>query len=142
MARYDDDDDDYTPPRRYHLAKKPVQQCRDADDWDDDDEDWDDDDDHLDPEVDLLNLLYMREGYHRSLYNNQGRINQLLRQYPELKQRWQHFQRAGGVSAHDFEQFLNGRMRYRIVRSKRHLRLIATRKPIPIKLRKCGNDAA
>src|SRR5262245_57284974 len=97
--RYDDEEEEddigtYKDPRYYRRRRLPEED--------------EEDEDENDPEIDLLQLLLWRESYHHNLRRNREPIERLLHSYPDLCQRWQQFQRAGGVSAKDFEQFLNG----------------------------------
>jgi hypothetical protein len=57
---------------------------------------------------------------------------------------WREWNEAGGVSADDFERFLDDRMRYRPTKRKRHLRLISTNKirRLIVNRRHGGDDAA
>jgi hypothetical protein len=59
----------------------------------------------------------------------------LLRRHPDHQRQWHAFLRSGGVTAEDFEGFLDGHFRPRMIRHHRHLRLIVSRKPVPIQRR-------
>ena len=75
--------------------------------------------------------------------------------YPPLRQVWNDFLSAGGITSHDLRQFLAGKelrqlldgpLRGHKLRSKRHLRLLVNNKSKPRKpthkLPNPGNDAA
>jgi hypothetical protein len=97
---------------------------------DDDDED---EEITVDPVLELLdlyaNLMLMQERGRD--YRN--RLAALLRRYPDLQKQWNDFERAGGLTTKDLEDFLNGQFRPRLTRTRRHLRLISTRPPLRIR---------
>jgi hypothetical protein len=129
MARMNDDEDDGDI-----IARTQYRRRRLVDD--------EDDDEVLDPEIELLQLLYWQDSYQASLQRNRSRVDSLLRRYPDLLQRWQQFLRNGGVGAEHWEQYLNGRMRPRLTRQRKHLRLISRKAASPVKLKTSSNDAA
>jgi hypothetical protein len=60
----------------------------------------------------------------------------------DLQSGWREFLRQGGVSAEDFDRYLQGE-RLGNVRTKRHLRLVSNKTPMRRRLRAVhGNDAA
>jgi hypothetical protein len=155
MRRYvdnddDNDDDDIRPPtsrrrRRYVSA------------LDDDDDDryahataniktsyrrrlvTFDESDYCDPEIAMLTVLENIEYRRQQLQGDLANLQALLNRHRELQARWQEFTGAGGLSAKDFEQFIGGKWRPRIVRQRRHLRLVSNQKR-PAAIRRHNND--
>jgi hypothetical protein len=64
-------------------------------------------------------------------------------QAPELRTRFETFQRAGGVTADEWVAFIEGRMRHRLCRSRGNLRLLTNNRPLTTNRRSSGGtDAA
>jgi DNA-binding transcriptional MerR regulator len=141
MNRHDDDED-LSREQSFLLRVKrtlgyPLSDNRRT--ADEEDEEEEDDDEVLDPEITLLQLLYDQDSCQTRLQRNRTCVASLLRRYPELRQRWQQFQKSGGISASDFELFMSGKLRPRVVRQQKHLRLVSNRKTTPLKLIKPNN---
>jgi hypothetical protein len=162
MARRHDDnsnDDDDKPRRRYRLASNPspwaLEQRRmrerltpeEREDLGSGNEDDNDNEDYEtrpfteDAARQILSVLKLIDQTRVRLSCHQIALNSLLRTYPAVQPFWRKFQLMGGVTVDDFTQFANGDFRPRITRQRKHLRLISSRKPIPIKLKK-PSDAA
>jgi hypothetical protein len=61
----------------------------------------------------------------------------------ELQSGWRAFLQEGGVSAEDFDRFLQGERLGTAIRSKKHLRLVSNKTPARHRIRALrGNDAA
>lgn len=127
----DDEDGTFRDPRYYRReqvrARAPVD---------------DDPLDHDNPLLTLLDLYSNLNFYAEKQRDYHKRLDTLLLKYPELRALWSKFHRVGGCTTKDLEDFLNGRFRPRIVRQRKHLRLIASRKAPPIRLIKPGGEAA
>jgi len=91
---------------------------------------------------DLIDVLDALDGTRFRLNQQQCKLRQLLNCDPELRGLYESFSRSGGVTGEDFRRFLHGELRPKITRSKKHLRLIACRKTVPLTFKKPGNDAA
>jgi hypothetical protein len=135
----DDDDDDYKPRFR-RLAKKPVHSHT----WDDeDDEEEEDDGDEHDPRDELIDVLESIDDARESLDNYQLTLSYLFARHPDLKLQWRKFLQVGGLTADDFRKFLRGELRPRIVRQRKHLRLVSNRKVTPLSFNNnSGGEAA
>jgi hypothetical protein len=103
----------------------------------------DPDHDNFVAELALLDLYDNLMVTQDRLRDCRDQLTALLRQHPDLQERWAKFQRQGGATTKDLEDFFNGRFRPRITRTRRHLRLVSNRELIGVKLkRKTGNDDA
>lgn len=103
--------------------------------------DADDEEEYQPPEEALLHGLRRTESCRHSLESERANLQALLRNNPQLAAKWQEFAAGGGISADDFEAFLNGKFRVRLgARTRRHLRLITNRRPPRIRLRRRQND--
>jgi len=121
-----DEEEEELPPPRWR---------RPAYDYDDDEEEYEE------PEAALRYALRRIESIRYSIENERANLQALLRNNPQLAAKWQEFAAGGGISADDFEAFLNGKFRVRLgARTRRHLRLISNRRPPPIRLRRRQND--
>jgi hypothetical protein len=112
MRHYSDpeDWDKYRPTRRYHDE---------------------DDAPELDPEDELIEQLERIERSREQLNRHAIALRHLFRRYPGLQQKWEVFIRSGGISASDFERYLDGQLqlRPRIIYQRQHLRLVSNRRP-------------
>jgi hypothetical protein len=113
----------------------------DADDWDDEPGDEESDDA---PTEQLLDVLNKVERHREGLRTAATYFEAILAAEPDLAAQWKAFTRAGGITAHDFRRYLDGRiMRYRPTRHRRHLRLIHNqRTPTVIGRPRRDGDAA
>jgi hypothetical protein len=84
----------------------------------------------LKPEEELIELLESIEQWQHRLVRDRSRLAALLGYTPDLQQRWDQFTRQGGITAKEFEAFLDGKFRARITRQRRHLRLVSSRKGV------------
>jgi hypothetical protein len=121
----DDDDNEFAEAHR----DRPVQR-RYVEDFDDDPE----------PEADELLAVLEYIDYQRHRLNRYGAaLKSLLQRYPDLQAKWRQFTGAGGLSAEDFKLFLRGQWRPKIIRQRRHLRLVVNQRHKPTVIRS-GND--
>ncbi len=74
---------------------------------------------------DVVSLLRSIEYSQRQLRSAAEILQRYVEDSPDFAKAWREFNDAGGVSAEDFERFLDDRMRYRPVKRKRHLRVIS-----------------
>jgi hypothetical protein len=89
---------------------------------------------------DILYLLRTMENGRRTLRNAAIELQRYVEDSPGFAKTWREFMQAGGVSADDFERFLDDRMRHRSIKRKRHLRLVANNTLRPLVLRRGRND--
>lgn len=83
------------------------------------------DDDRTSIEVgEVIDLLGRIERHREALECEQATLTRWLAGAPELAADWAGFTRMGGVTAEDFARYLDGRLRSRRTRRKRHLRLV------------------
>lgn len=82
----------------------------------------------------LLSLLCCMERWRNYLNRDQAAFARLLRDIPGLQQQWATFTGQGGQTAADFNDFLNGEFRPRLIRRKGPLQLVA-KKSQPIRSR-------
>jgi hypothetical protein len=101
----------------------------------------DDFDDYSIEREDVLCLLRSIERNRQALRDAAKALQRYVEDSPGFAKTWREWNAAGGVTADDFERFLDDRMRYRPTKRKRHLRLIANNKPRPL-LHKGGDDDA
>ena len=154
--RYENNDD---KPRRKRLASNPspwaLEQRRMwerltpkeakaigsgsfGDPEDDEDEDF-----TIDTAKQLLLILRAIDYGRERLDGLQVKLSDLFERYPPVEDMWRQFRKAGGLTADDFVKFLKGQLRPRITRQRKHLRLVSSRKVLPLKLTKRpGNDVA
>jgi hypothetical protein len=78
----------------------------------------------------VSDLLRAIERHRQALRDAATNLQRWLSSSPGFAQTWHGFTAAGGVSADDFERFLDDRMRYRPTKRKRHLRLIVNNKSV------------
>jgi hypothetical protein len=136
---YDDDEEDEVGTIKDSRTYRRQSARRVYDEDDDDDEGIVDEEDFADELVSLLKSIdYTRQ----RLDCHQSKLSHLLERYPEFAGLWQKFQKAGGLSAEDFRLFLKGELRPRITRQRKHLRLVSSRKPLAVKLKRPGNNDA
>jgi hypothetical protein len=92
--------------------------------------------------AEVVALLERIERHRAALAAEQARFQDWLDGSDELYERWSVFIQAGGVTAHEFERFLNDRpFRHRRTRQRRHLRLVASNNGRHV-LRRLGGDEA
>jgi hypothetical protein len=91
-------------------------------------------------ELDLLQALRSVEHHCHWLERGRARVARLLRNNPQLAAKWKQFTSEGGIGAKDFENFRHGKFRCRLTRGKKHLRLVSSRNPPSIWLRRSQND--
>jgi hypothetical protein len=130
MGFFSRDNDDEPPPRR---------RTRDDDNLDElrprprrrEPSDGDDIIAESEPQGELIEVLELIERSREQLNRHAIALRHLFRRYPGLQQKWEVFIRSGGITASDFERFLDGQLqlRPRITRQHRHLRLIISRRP-------------
>jgi len=127
MFRDYGDDEEEPPPRRRLRAY----------DFDDDDEEY------REPEEALRYSLRRIESHRQSLENERASLQSLLRNNPRLAAKWAEFTAAGGVSSNDWEAFLNGKFRAKLVRTRKHLRVVSNSPRIRLRRRdRDGPDEA
>jgi hypothetical protein len=83
-----------------------------------------------DPEEALTRLLKRIGSIRDQLDQTQGQLSDLLQEEPELAQQYRRFIQQGGLTAEDFERFQLNLLRPRITRSRKHLRLVSSTKPV------------
>jgi hypothetical protein len=76
-------------------------------------------------EGDLTELVNEIANCRQLLHEYDQHLRHLLATNPELAQRYRQFQMQGGVSKHDWTRFRLGLLRPKVVRQRKHLRLIA-----------------
>jgi hypothetical protein len=92
--------------------------------------------------AEVLELLRGIEHHRQQIADQSARFERWLAGSSELQAVWTKFTRAGGFTADEFGKFIEGRMRHRICRQRRHLRLLVNpRRPLMIR-RSGGTDAA
>jgi hypothetical protein len=91
---------------------------------------------------DVLCLLRSIEQHQQALRSASQMLQRYVEDSPGFAKTWREWNAAGGVTADDFERFLDDRMRHRPTKRKRHLRLIANNKPRPLLHKSGGDDAA
>jgi hypothetical protein len=97
----------------------------------------DEDEDIEPPEEELEHILCSIDRHRRQLEVMLHNLNGLLNRHPDLREQYQAFLGNGGVSKEDFERFLHGQLRPRLIPHRRHLRLLVDnlvvrrRKPAP-----------
>jgi hypothetical protein len=74
------------------------------------------------------------EEYQAAARKATKQFNQLLEESELAAATWGEFREAGGVTADQFGEFMGGKFRYRRQRTNKHLRLVAVRQPVKIKL--------
>jgi hypothetical protein len=75
----------------------------------------------------VIALLRSIEAHRQALCDNEATLHNWLRASSEFTRAWSKFVSAGGVSAADFDKFMDGQFRGRRIRQKKHLRLVASR---------------
>jgi len=75
----------------------------------------------------IIDVLRSMERHRQSLRESETTLSKWLRASPEFSGAWNVFMSAGGISAEDFDKFLDGKFRAKHTRQKRHLRLIMSR---------------
>lgn len=75
----------------------------------------------------VIALLRSIEGHQQALRDHQETLHQWLRASAEFTRAWDMFVSSGGISAADFDKFMDGRFRARRIRQRKHLRLVASR---------------
>jgi hypothetical protein len=95
-----------------------------------------------DAKIAFLSILDSIDRCRARLRDEQALLAQALREEPELRRQWQEFTRVGGVTAYDFERFLEGRFRHRRTRQRRHMRLVISNTTKQHVLRRSGGDEA
>ena len=138
---YGDDEEEAIPRRggRPFTAEDepPPRWRRPAYDHDDDDEEY------REPEEALRYSLRRIESHRQSLENERASLQSLLRNNPRLAAKWAEFTAAGGVSSNDWEAFLNGKFRAKLVRTRKHLRVVSNSPRIRLRRRdRDGPDEA
>lgn len=73
----------------------------------------------------IITLLRSIERHRQALRDNETTLRNWLRASSEFRKVWAIFLHVGGLSANDFDHFIDGKFRTRRVRQKRHLRLVA-----------------
>jgi hypothetical protein len=144
---FDDDLDEEEDEAQIQEARARVFQSRrtkvgiaaDEDDLDDDDEEEEEYDIPRNPIDELISILKALDDTRSRLDSLQVNLSQWLERYPSFEGPWRKFLQSGGLTLADFHKFRQGQMRPRIIRGKRHLRLISTRK-FPVKIKKSGHD--
>ena|SRR5882724_7548135 len=87
-------------------------------------------------EIDAVWRLLKSNTYHlEGLTANAERLKCWLSESEEFATAWRDFIASGGINADDFKSFMAGTFRCRLVRRKKHLRLVANAKPQRIRLR-------
>jgi hypothetical protein len=129
MSRYGNyDEDDYFEPTRH--IKKTVNGCR-VDDYRDEDDLYENR-----IEFEAVTRMLKSNVYHQEgLRANADRLKRWLSESEEFATAWKDFIASGGINADDFKSFMAGTFRCRLVRRKKHLRLVANAKPQRIRLR-------
>jgi hypothetical protein len=75
----------------------------------------------------IIALLRSIERHRQALRDNETTLRKWLRASSEFTNAWNVFVNAGGVSAADFDNFMDGQFHARRIRRKKHLRLVASR---------------
>jgi len=96
--------------------------------------------------IGMLRIFRQIEEQREELRELTERFADMLRRYPERQAKWEEFEKAGGVTADDFDRFLRGKVIRvkRQQRTKKHLRVVSSR-PLAVKRihrYEPGNDAA
>ena len=130
MSRYGDSfEDNYFEPTR--SIKKTVNGCR-VDDYRDEDDLYEN---RIEFEA-VARLLKSNVYFQEGLRANAERLKRWLSESEEFATAWKDFTDSGGINADDFKSFMAGTFRCRLVRRKKHLRLVANNKPRRIRLRR------
>lgn len=104
---------------------------------------YDEEDGHTISADEVIGLLRNIEQYRQALTRESATLERWLAGSQELQDTWREFQLAGGVSADDFQAFIDGTFRYRRIKQKRHLRLVSTGKNvITHRAQRMGGDDA
>jgi hypothetical protein len=78
------------------------------------------------PQGSLLDLLRRIEQQQKTLDQSRSELKVMIGK-PPLDRVWSKFAASGGMTASDFERFMQGRLRPRVIEGRRHhLRLITT----------------
>ena len=72
----------------------------------------------------VIGLLGQIEYHQQAMRRASDRFERWLERSDELQTVWKTFLVSGGINAHDFLAFLDGRFRSRRIRQRRHLRLV------------------
>ena len=72
----------------------------------------------------VIGLLQSMERHQQALHEANSTMQQWLNGSDEFADAWREFTESGGVSVDDFKAFINGTFRCRLVRRKKHLRLV------------------
>jgi hypothetical protein len=93
---------------------------------------------------DVIDQLTQIEMCQEELLDRQSRVWEWLVKFPEFAKDWAKFQSAGGVTSSDFAKFMEGTMRHRRTRQRKHLRLVRDNRNVirRVRLQPSGNDAA
>jgi hypothetical protein len=92
----------------------------------------------------VIGLLRSMEDHRNALTADAATLQSWLETFNDLHETWSEFQRMGGIGADDFDQFLSdGKLqRRRLVRQRRHLRLVSSQQ-VPrrrLRLRTSGRE--
>jgi hypothetical protein len=106
-----------------------------------------DDDDEIEewsgssPDEELIDALERIEQARRELAAQHRYFNSVLAAEPCLQEQWAGFLRQGGITAHEFRNYLAGKIiRYRATRTRKHLRLLVNNKRRPVVLKTSPHD--
>jgi hypothetical protein len=126
--------------RERRAAVRARHLSRPADEDDDDEiEEWS----GSSPEEELLDALERIEEARRELEAQRRYFEAVLAADDYLQEQWAGFLRHGGISAHEFRNYLAGKIiRYRANRKRRHLRLIVNNKRRAVRAPNGGDEAA
>ena len=83
----------------------------------------------------MIALLRSIERHRCAIAADQAIFAMWLDGAPTLAKVWREFNAAGGVTADDFYKFMHGKFNRRRVRQRKHLRLVSSREPLPIRRR-------
>jgi len=95
--------------------------------------------DYRDLDFELLQALRNIATASYALERMRAHVARLVRK-PQLTVKWKEFTSQGGIDYKDFENFLNDKFRSRLTRGKKHLRLVSSRNPPSIRLRRRDHD--
>jgi hypothetical protein len=136
------------PPQLRRLKRKEVLErqgaiaCPRRRHWDDDANNFDEDGKAFITEDEVVELLQSMERYRQRIADAAFVFSDWLEGSPQLQEVWNKFIQAGGITADDFRKFLDGRFRYRLIRQRRHLRLVVNNKSQRRVVRCPGGDDA
>jgi hypothetical protein len=89
----------------------------------------------------MLVMVRRMEHYRNSLTEAAEEFEEMLEDSPQMAKLWASFTKLGGIGSHELEKHLDGKIiRAKHQITKKHLRLVANRQPMPITMRRRHQD--